>query len=231
MLSSADLSAMTASLPAHATVTGSIIGGLPRDCVAEACAVWSGHSMTLAEPIAAELVHWPDTPTTAMMVRDGLLVPLMPEIYIPPDTVPTATARVLALGCALGSRLRADHIVVGPSAAWVHSGKYQPTIPVLSSTSHRAVISGVMTRHLSLVSGDVETLGGAPVTTPVRTAVDLLRDRRDPIASARVIAMVDSGHLDLRAVPATLDRFWGQPGTRRAYGILREIAAACAIRI
>jgi predicted transcriptional regulator of viral defense system len=64
-----------------------------------------------------------------------------------------------------------------------------------------------------------ELLGGLPVTTPARTAADLLGDREDPGAVARVIADALEKKVD-RAdnFPAELARWSGTLGLRRGDG-------------
>lgn len=158
------------------------------------CLAWSQHAAELAESLVEDIVRWPDSPTTDALIADGLLTRIMPEVLLPPDRLGTAVSRVLALGCAIGPALRAEHVIAGVSAAWVHAGGPPPPRPVLVSSSHRAVIGGVRVRSVALEPGDVETLGGAPVTTPQRTVLDLVREDGDRSRQALDL-LLRSGHV------------------------------------
>ncbi|MBM7500426.1 hypothetical protein JOD52_001266 [Brachybacterium muris] len=56
-------------------------------------------------------------------------------------------------------------------------------------------ISGPQRGEYSLATGDVETMGGAPLTSPVRTALDLLRFAGNDTAVPAVRDLLDNGHL------------------------------------
>ncbi|WP_198684088.1 hypothetical protein [Brachybacterium sp. YJGR34] len=192
------------------------------------CAAWSRHAAELAVPLGAALERWEETPTTRQMVADGLLVRLLPGIHIPPDMLDGAVPRVLALGCALGERLQAHHVVAGPSAAWVILGGTPPSPAELLSPAHRGEIAGVHQRYSRLLPREVETLGGAPVTTPERTAMDLLRFAPDGVARPALHRLVDAGHLAPEAVARRLDGLRRHPGARAARRRLERMLAAPA---
>lgn len=186
------------------------------------CLAWSRHAADLAEPIAQDLLRWRDSPTTDAMIADGLLARIVPDVHIAPDRLDSAVGRVLALGAALGPLLRSDHVVAGVSAAWVHAGGPPPARPALISSAHRAVIGGVRIRSVALGSGDLETIGGAPVTTPERTGMDLLREGL-PEGDQALVQLLGSGHLDRMALAARVQRDTGRDLSRQLLARLEEI--------
>lgn len=195
------------------------------------CAAWSHHAAELAVPLGAHLEHWEETPSAWAMVEERLLSRLLPGIFLPPDLLGTAVHRTLALGCALGGRLQSYHVVAGPSAAWVVLGGAPPAPAELLSPAHRGSILGVTVRTARLQPREVETIGGAPVTRPLRTAVDLLRFTPDPIAGPALNALVDSGHVTEAAIRRRLSDMERHPGARAArdrVGRLLGLAAQAA---
>lgn len=180
------------------------------------CASWSHHAAELAIPLGAELQCWAETPTTAEMVARGEIVRLLPGVFLPPDLLGTAVRRAVALGCALGEHLRPHHVIAGTSAAWVHLGG-RPRAPLeLFSPAHRGNRAGVVQRHARLGPGDVDTLGGAPVTTPRRTAVDLLRFSPDSTARPLLRRLERDGLVEHEELRAHLHRMHRHPGVQEA---------------
>lgn len=180
------------------------------------CAAWSHHAAELAVPLGANLEHWEETPSAWAMVQERLLSRLLPGIFLPPDLLETAVHRTLALGCALGGRLQSYHVVAGPSAAWVALGGDPPAPAELLSPAHRGSILGVTVRTARLQPREVETIGGAPVTQPLRTAVDLLRFSPDHVAGPALNSLVDSGHVTEAAIRLRLADMERHPGARAA---------------
>lgn len=190
-----------------------------------ACAAWSFHAAELAVDVAGLIHEWEETPAVAVMVADGELVRLLPGSFVPPDLLSNPVDRVISLGCAIGPRLRAHHVVAGVSAAWVLLGGQPPSPAELLSMAHRSTVAGVVIRHAQLRSGDVEIIGGAPVTEPARTAVDLLRFERDPEALELVCRLVDEGHVTAEGVRMRLAAMRRHPGARAADAMLAQILA------
>lgn len=194
------------------------------------CLAWSRHAAELAEPRTEWILRWPDSPATDGMVRDGLLHRLMAGCYAPPDLLADPVSRILMLGCALGSALRPDHVVAGASAAWVMVGGTPPRIPVLLSSAHRTVISAIRVRTTMPEPSQIELRAGAPLTVPVRTAIDLLRDDDPTAAYTWLPPLLHSGHLDADELTMQLEASRGKPGMRLARERQRALAArqACA---
>ncbi len=180
------------------------------------CAAWSHHAAELAVPLGQELLRFAETPATARLVADGYVVRLRPGLFVPPDVLGTAISRALLVGCALGGQLQAHHVIAGPTAAWVLLGGVPPTPIELLSPTHRGDLAGVVQRYGLLRPWDVETIGGAPVTVPARTAADLLRFSPLEEAAALVHELVDSGHTRPTQIAHLLRTAWRYPGISAA---------------
>ncbi|MFC5319160.1 MULTISPECIES: hypothetical protein [Brachybacterium] len=189
----------------------------PAGPYAAPCAPWSHHAAELAVPLADGLERWEENPTTWGMVQDRLMVRLLPGIFVPPDLLGSAVQRALALGCAVGERLQSHHVVAGPSAAWVFLGGDPPERAELLSPAHRGSIPGATVRTARLHPREVETIGGAPVTSPLRTAADLLRFAPDPVARPSLRRLVEGGYVSVSSIRwhlAGLDRYPGVGAAR-----------------
>ena len=187
------------------------------------CAAWSHHAAELALALGGDLQRWEETPTTAAMVGRGELARLRPGIFLPPDLLDSAVRRALAVGCALGEHLQPHHVIAGPTAAWVHLGGIPPAPLELLSPSHRGVLAGVVQRHARLAPGEIDTLGGAPVTTPRRTAVDLLRFSPEETARPLLRGLERAGLVEAEEVRAHLHRLHRHPGVQAARERLARI--------
>ena len=187
------------------------------------CAAWSRHAADLAVPLGAELQHWEETPPTRVLVAERKLTRLLPGTYVPPDLLRSAVQRALALGCALGARLQSHHVIAGPSAAWVLLGGEPPTPAELLSPAHRGELAGVVLRTARLRPDEVETIGGAPVTVPSRTATDLLRFTRTSLAAPLLRGLVHGGHVEIEEIRRRLAGMHRHPGVRAARGRLEDL--------
>lgn len=187
------------------------------------CAAWSRHAAELAVPLGAALQRWDETPATHGLIVDGKLQRILPGIFLPPDLLRTAVQRALALGCAMGGHLQAHHVIAGPSAAWVVLGGMPPPYAELLSPAHRGDLAGVVLRHSRLLPGDVETVGGAPVTVPVRTALDLLRFAPPWVAEPALHRLLDSGHAQAEEIRLRLRTMHRYPGVQAARDRLEKI--------
>lgn len=180
------------------------------------CEAWSRHAAELAVPLAQEVQLWPENASTDGIVAAGELARLLPGLFIPPDLLDTAVRRALALGCVLGERLRAHHVIAGPSAAWVLVGGTPPSPAELITPAHRSGIAGVVLRTSRLEADEVETIGGAPVTVPARTGVDLLRFASVWSAAPLLRRLVASGHVEVEDIRRRLHAMHRHPGVHAA---------------
>ena len=121
--------------------------------------------------------------------RDGELVPLSSSAFIFADLPQTPAVRALAVQPVLGHRM----IIERRSAAWVHGAlRRAPRIHTVAVRyEHRSRASHDLTtvREVVLRRGDTTTIAGIEVTTELRTAVDLARDRGfDSVRDSPVVA-------------------------------------------
>ncbi|WP_177349010.1 hypothetical protein [Brachybacterium avium] len=187
------------------------------------CAAWSRHAAELAVPMGTALQRWEETPPTRVLVAEGYLKRLLPGRYVPPDLLGTAVQRALALGCALGSQLQSHHVIAGPSAAWVLLGGEPPAPAELLSSAHRGELAGVVLRTARLRPEEVETIGGTPITIPVRTAMDLLRFTPASVATPLLQGLAAHGHLRTHEVRHQLQQMHRHPGVQSARQRLEEV--------
>lgn len=187
------------------------------------CAAWSQHAAELAAPLAAELQQWSESPTMDTLVADGYLHRLVPGIFVPPDMLGSAVRRALLLGAAVGAQLRRHHVIAGTSAAWVIVGGSPPSPAEMLTAAHRSPLAGVLVRHSSATASEIETLGGAPITSPVRTAIDLLRFAEPSTAQHAVRSLLESGHITEREVRGGLSTVDHHYLTRTARERLRSV--------
>ena len=96
--------------------------------------------------------------------------------------------------------------------------------------AHRSTVAGAVIRHAQLRAGDVETIGGAPVTVPARTAADLLRFERAPDSLDLVGRLLDEGHVTAERVSARLAAMHRHPGSRAAGARLVHVLTARSAR-
>ncbi|RMI13525.1 hypothetical protein [Cellulomonas triticagri] len=160
-----------------------------------------------------------------VLLRDGHLVPLRDGVALPAGVVADPVTRAVALaplvppGC----------VVTRESAAWVHLGA-SPTAPpdgpvhVAAPRGTRAPRPrpGRVVTEADLSPHDAPPLGGVRVTSPRRTARDLLL--LAPAATARTLVprLRDVG-LDLDLLHADVASAAGRRGVREATLLLSEI--------
>ncbi|MDQ6752608.1 MAG: hypothetical protein M3017_04135 [Actinomycetota bacterium] len=112
------------------------------------------------------------------MSLDGVLAPVFADAYTQASLPHTPALRARAVALALPANL-ADRAVIGRlSAAWIYGCSAAPArISLLIDVGHRVAAlrpwSGCILHEVSLGRFDAVSLAGTPVTTPLRTAVDL----------------------------------------------------------
>lgn len=109
--------------------------------------------------------------------RDGELVPLSSSAFTFADLPQTAVVRALAVQPVLGPRM----IIERHSAAWVHGALDTPprlhTVAVRYANRSNASRDLANVREVVVRPGDTTTIAGLEITTCLRTAIDLARDR------------------------------------------------------
>jgi hypothetical protein len=173
--------------------------------------VLSASDLPLAELCAARL--------------DGELVPL-DECYCPVDAVLGVHERAEALARSVPPRLIAER----DSAAWVWGALERP--PVVhhlcvdaGARVHPPPRSRLAVREVILAEGDTVSLRGISVTTPLRTATDIVRfESRFGVREARTVSallrLTGAGVDDCARAIAARSHL---PHKRRALGRLRTL--------
>jgi hypothetical protein len=108
---------------------------------------------------------------------DGHLVEIG-DAFMPADAVETRELRAGSLAGLVGSHLALTH----ESAAWVHGALHEPPARhsvqrCVDTRIHHVLGIRLRYRDLRLPEEDGIVVAGVTVATPVRTLVDLLRDR------------------------------------------------------
>ena len=148
--------------------------------------------------------------------RDGLLVEVWPGVLRARDLTPGPGERVDAVRAFVPR----GGVLARQSAVWVHTGASRPDRldVVLTGTRHRS--TGMVRVHAErLAEHDVVHVGGAPVTAPARTAVDVARWCPPRDVAAWVGALARSG-LTGAEVAVALETATGLPGVSRARELL-----------
>lgn len=83
--------------------------------------------------------------------------------------------------------------VARQAAVWVHTGRLRPAQPAVLVPPHRRIHTGVRAHRQAIAPGDVVLVGAVEVTTPVRTAVDLLCFASEQLAVAGVRVLLAAG--------------------------------------
>src|SRR5690625_3425682 len=154
--------------------------------------------------------------SSAAAVYEGLLHEVAPGTWAPRDLLRTPRQRAESLA----PLLPAQAVVIRASAAWVHAGAIPPrqvtvALPRGGGTPRRHVVTHVA----RLPPEATATIGGIAVTTPLRTACDLLRFAPEDVAFARLRALLRAG-LPVDDVEVEVHRMGGLPGARRAARLL-----------
>lgn len=112
------------------------------------------------------------------MFLDSILLPVFGDAYVLTGTAITPVLRGRALALATPANLAGRGIAGRLTAAWIY-GCSGPgaTITLLVDSAHRAGAlqpgSGCTLHEVKLSRFDIAVIGTMPVTTPLRTAVDL----------------------------------------------------------
>ena len=159
---------------------------------------------------AGLLVHRADLGDVAwqVLLRDGHVTRLLDDVGLPAAVPATPVLRAAALAPGVPAR----EAVARSSAVWVHLGGPAPARPVTTAVPGHEV-------------RDVVRLAGVRVTTPRRTARDLLALDPPDVARALVLRLVAEAGVDLAHVHADLTAAAARRGVRRALALLRDLRA------
>ncbi len=135
------------------------------------------------------------------------------DVYVPADVELTPLIRARA--CWLRSRRRG--VLVGFSASAIHGAKWisRARPAEINDTNHRRT-RGVIARGGRLAADEVCTKSGMAVTTPERTALDLLCWYPPDTAIPAVDALARAARLKVADVELIAERYRGRRGIRKA---------------
>ncbi|GIG38203.1 hypothetical protein Cpa01nite_35840 [Cellulomonas pakistanensis] len=156
-----------------------------------------------------------------LLLRDGHLVRLRDDVAVPARVRVTPALRAAALAPLVPSRCA----VARAAAVWVHLGGPPPERVDVVAPSGRRVpdpAPGRAAAATALPDADVVLLGGVRVTTPRRTAVDLL-SLDPPERALPLVARLRAAGLDLARVRADVATAAGRRGVRAAAALLPRL--------
>jgi hypothetical protein len=159
----------------------------------------------------------------AELVRDGALLVLRGEAAVRQAVAVTPAVRAGALGDLPGGA-----VVAGRTAAWIHAavpdgGRLDLTYP---AGRHRPEVWGsVRVWQGPLLHEDTHRVGGLPVTSPLRTVVDIALREPHRDAVAVVVALAEACGVELEAARRALERRTravGRPAARLVLAAAQE---------
>jgi hypothetical protein len=170
----------------------------------------------------------------AAMALEGIVREVLPRTYAPARAPDSPQLRAAAAGLLAGRRLRAG--AVGRlSAAWVHGCCPAPhRLEVLVPRFHRLPAHTdplpVQLSEARLGAEDIVRIGGVPVTSPRRTAVDVALSAPEAEALAVLARLLGSPELGCtgRAVLDLLEDQARRPGKLRARERIERVMGAGA---
>lgn len=143
---------------------------------------------------------------------------LYPDVYVPPETPLTVGLRSEAAWLWSGRKA----VIAGMPAAklngveWVDDNE---SIELIGGNARSP--KGIVTRSDVMLADEVKTIGGLPVTTPVRTAYDLGRRGELRAAVARVDGLMRFAGVTKSAVEDLISRHPHTRGLRKLEQVLR----------
>ena len=140
-------------------------------------------------------------------------VAVHPDVYVAKGTRPTAVLRARAAW--LWSRRRG--VIAGQSAAALHGAKWvDDRAPAELLYDCRRPPKHLHTWSDQVDDDEVQVIGGIPVTTPARTALDLARRYPLDNAVAAIDALAQATDLKTADVELLAERYRGHRGIRHA---------------
>lgn len=154
-------------------------------------------------------------------VRRGELVQPLRGVFVGRDVELTTERRAQAVALVLP----AGAAIARRTAAWLFGvdarapGEHTVPVPmecVVPSGTEPLSRRGLHCYATPLTSGDVQEVGGVPVTTPLRTAVDLLRWLPPHLGLGAADALAHRGLLSVSQLVTEVERFSGGRGIAQA---------------
>lgn len=163
------------------------------------------------------------------MRLDGLMVHVCGESYVRTDQPSTPAIRAQSAINAVPRSLHQRVALARQSAAWVYGCAPAPgTVSLVTDHRRRTTalpaFSDAVMHQVTLGPCDLRTIGGVPVTSPLRTALDIAIHGSDAVAvdTLRRIAAAPALRCPLHLVALSLENSSRVPGKARALTRLRE---------
>jgi hypothetical protein len=137
-----------------------------------------------------------------------------PGVYLANDAEQTLQARTLATWLCTGRK----GVIAGRAAAALHGAKWvDATTPIEIIAEHTRRRTGVIVHEERIAPDEITHIGELPVTTPVRTALDIARHLPRDIAVQHLDALAAATRVTFDEVIALAQRYCGARGVRRAW--------------
>jgi hypothetical protein len=138
---------------------------------------------------------------------------VQPRVYLANDTEPTLHANTLAAWLCTGRK----GVIAGRAAAALHGAKWvDASTPIEIIAEHTRRRSGVIVHEERIAADEIMHIGELPVTTSVRTALDIARHLPRDIAVQHLDALAAATGVTFDEVIALAQRYRGARGVRRA---------------
>ena len=140
-----------------------------------------------------------------------------PRVYLPNETERTLQQNTAAAWLWTGRR----GVIAGRAAAALHGAEWvDATTPIEIIAEHTRRRTGVVVHEEQIASDEITYIGELPVTTPVRTALDVARHLPRDIAVAHLDALAAATGVTFDEVIELAHRYRGARGVRRARAAL-----------
>jgi hypothetical protein len=164
------------------------------------------------------------------LAAEGLLRPLVGDVYVSADTADDPGVRAAGIALLLPLALQDGGAVAGlEAAAWLLAGGPAPAELDVYVPAHRSRrrFRGLRVHEGRLDVRDVEIVGQVRVTCPARTGADLCRSRPADVALEHLDRLRAATGVTPRAVSAVLERMVRHRGVPHG----RDIAEIWAARL
>jgi hypothetical protein len=164
----------------------------------------------------------------AHLVAEGLLRPLVGDVYISAHTEVDDDVRAAALAMLMPAALAdGDAVAAWETAAWLIADGPAPTQLDVYVPAHRSRrrFRGLLVHEALLDPRDVGTIGRIQTTTPARTAADLCRSRPTDVALPLLDRLRAATRIAPREVLAVLNRLSRHRGVPHGRHVVEVWAA------
>ena len=168
------------------------------------------------------MTTWRDVPplsnTQRALIRDGLLIEYAPGLVAPMDVAASPALR----GALLAPLLPSPFTAVTFSAVWVYTGWWPSDRMPHVYAAHPSKAKYPASFRRVIPPDFTAVIGGVQVTTPARTAADLLLLESPDVAIEGILAMI-GGHVHLDEIAEQLRHEQGRRHLPRARQMIPQL--------